>query len=365
MSNKNIETSPFDEIKLARQAIKQRNEDEKKQLERRHKKPFSTPSAETIEGYRKLTKELFKSSDPWLVAAETTKLSTWLKRKSAILSITKQRAVKLLKTQDKMQRIGWSEIDHPNYKNWCNVIKHLSFYSNILVTKPDPAKFKLKRVVNKVSKRKTGGKLPDNWRAMVAADISKRWREQFLVQAVTGCRPVEIGKGVKLIIRDGHLVVAIKGAKLGEFSGQATRILRYEIPSENKVISELITLVAENGSEMIVDFSKQVCTNPAAIYSIAVRDSQRRLFPKLKSTLTAYSVRHAAASDLKASGLSSEAQSQALGHQSGATKSGYGSHIQGGTGSVSVAPKDVTAKTKVRIKTEKSAPPAKKPKPKQ
>jgi integrase len=362
MSEKKIETTPFDMIKGARLAIKQRNEDEKKQLGKRNNKAFSAPSFETIGGYKKLTKVLFKSSDPWMAAANTTKLSTWLKRKSAMLRIAKTQTIRALSIQDKMQRLGWSDIGHKNFDRWCKVVNILSFYSRILNTKPDPEKFKLKKVVNKVSKRKTG-KLPVGWREMVSNDITKSWREQFLVQAVTGCRPVEIAKGIRVVIKDGQLVARIHGAKLGEFSGQYSRVLIYDIPNSTPVIAELIKLVEQNGSDMVIDFSKQLCNNPSAIYSIAVRDSQRRLWPKMKSTLTAYSIRHAAASDLKASGLSSEAQSQALGHQSAETKSVYGSFMQGGKGG-SVAPKSVGATTKVRSKPVKSAPPIKKTKPK-
>ena len=56
--------------------------------------------------------------------------------------------------------------------------------------------------------------------------------------------------------------------------------------------------------------------------------------------------RHAMASDLKASGLSSQEQSAALGHQVVETKSTYGSHRQGRAGGV--APDRVKAAQAVR-----------------
>jgi len=347
MSNKQIEKSQFDIVKLARQAIKQRTEDEQKHIDEvRHGSVFSTPSASTLAQYRKDTMAIFAAADPWAKAGSTKKIKTWQKRKSAMLCISKLETIALLREQDRLQRLGAAEIGNQHFKTWCQLIRDIDFYSNILLTQPK--KFLLPEVVKKASKRRLTG-LPDDWRMILLDKMTKSWREIYLVQAVTGCRPVEIGKGVKMLVKHGTLTVVVMGAKLSDSAGQKFRLMEWDVANASPMVAELIKLVTASGNNRTIDYSKIKSKNPSSAYSTAVRDAGRRAFPTRSGTITPYSLRHAAASDLKNSGLSSDQQSKALGHQVSETKSVYGSKLYGKR-SGSVAPRTAKASTTVRTK---------------
>jgi len=347
MSEIDEERSPFDVIKGARMAIKRRMEDEAKHVsENRHGSVFSTPSAETIAQYRKDTKAIFAAVDPWAKATDTKKVKTWQKRKSATLCIAKISIIELLKEQDQLQRLGAAEIGSEYFEQWCHLIHKLDFYSTILITQP--REFRLEEVVKKSSKRRLTG-LSEDWRIKLLGKMTQSWRQQYLVQAVTGCRPAEISKGVLLQVKDGILNIHVKGAKLSQFSGQKARAMSWNVADATPLVAALIQLIPVGVVGTVIDYSKIKSKNPASAYSTAVRDAARRAFPKRSGTITPYSLRHAAASDLKNSGLSSDEQSKALGHQVSETKSVYGSKVYGKRGG-SVAPQTAKASTAVRTK---------------
>lgn len=346
MSEKIIEKSHFDIVKGARQAIKQRTDDEQKHLEKRHGSVFSAPSPSTIAQYRKDTKAIFSDKDPWAKAGATKKVKTWLKRKSAMLYVAKAETIAKLKAQDQLQRIGGAEPGNENWDAWCKLVKDIEFYSNILITQPK--EFRLKEVVKKSSKKRLAG-LPEDWRMKLLDKMTASWREQYLVQAVTGCRPAEIGKGIFLQVKDGILNVHVKGAKLGPHAGQKARAMAWNVADASPLVAALIKLIPVGVVGTVIDYSKIKSKNPASAYSTAVRDAAKRAFPKRYGTITPYSLRHAAASDLKDSGLSSDEQSKALGHQVSETKSVYGSKVYGKRGG-SVAPQSAKATTAVRTK---------------
>lgn len=347
-----IEQGPFDIVKVARQALKSRNEQKAKYVQEiRHGSVFSPASQSTIDQYYRSTIAIFASDDPWSKAATTKKVKTWQKRKSAMLYVAANEATILLKKQDDMQRRGAADPKNIEHDEWKATVKRVEFFSNILKTQPKDTL--LKEVKQKASKRKLTG-LPENWRMELLSNITYGWKSIYLVQAVTGCRPAEIAKGIKLQFKDGKLTAAVEGAKLGQFSGQKLRSMVWDVENPSPLVAELIKLVPDNGVWTTINYSKISSSNPASAYSTAVRDAGKRAFPKRPGTMTPYSLRHAAASDLKDSDLSSEEQSKALGHQVTETKSVYGSKVYGKRAG-SVAPESVKASTKVRTKTPTNA----------
>jgi integrase len=341
----------FDAIKAARLIIQTRIDSDNKHIEEVRKgKRYSLPSEKTMVDYRKETKAIFNADHPWVRAADTQKMKTWKKRRSAVLCVSLLEAKELLKHQNDLQMAGHYKVGSERFQEWCDTIDKMAFYANILDTVPkvcpvvDPVK--------KESKRAIGSKMPANWREL----LSKRmitWKPQFLVQAVTGCRPGEINRGIEVssVTRKSgraYLTAKIFGKKLSEFAGQKERVLSYEIADDSSsVIKELAQLVIDAGGKTVIDYSLHNNPIPEKAFSNAVRSAAEKEFPWLKKSITCYSMRHAVASDMKASDLSSLEISAALGHQVEATKSLYGTALQG-KGKVSMAPGNVKATTPVR-----------------
>ena len=92
--------------------------------------------------------------------------------------------------------------------------------------------------------------------------------------------------------------------------------------------------------------------NPSR-FSTGVRDAARRAFPALRRTITVYCLRHQAASDLKASGLTGGEVSKALGHCVDRTASRSG-HVKQGKRKGGTAPDSVTATREVRERVDLS-----------
>jgi integrase len=349
MSDQSIDSARFDVIKLARATLVQRILDEKKHIETVRKgKLFSTASDKTIADYRKETKAIFESTMPWERAANTNKKLTWLKRKSAVLYMAKKELIDLLARQALLQRTGGHKFGNQDFNEWCDTVDRLKFFRDVLETVPKDSP--IKEPKKRESKRALGRGMPANWREL----LSKRfitWKPQFLVLSVTGCRPVEIARGIKLSIEEksgkSYLIAVISGAKIGEFAGQKTRILAYATEDAAPLIAELAQMTSEAGGEMVIDYSLHKNPIPEKAFSNAIKSAAKKEFPWLTKSITCYSLRHAAASDMKSSDLSSLEISAALGHQVEATKSLYGTARQG-RGKTSMAPGKVKATTAVR-----------------
>lgn len=308
-------------------------------------KVFSERSEKTEADYQHDVNRLIKKGgNPWDAAADTTKLSTWLKRKSALLSVAEREVDRLLKVQDKLQR-GKLQSGTAEFAEWVDALKSLHFYTSVLSVRPAANSRLLEVVERRESKRKLG-KLPEDWREILVAHLPV-WKLQALVQAVTGCRPSEIGLGVKLLVKHGQLLAEIRGKKTGLYSGQKWRAISWPLHDAPPLVHELVERVKKAGGEMIVDYSDRPNPNPAKAFSGAMRQAAARAFPGHTVTITPYSMRHALASDLKASELTSQEQSAALGHQVVETKSTYGSHRQGSAAG-GLAPGRVKGATAVR-----------------
>jgi integrase len=333
---------PFRVIVAARAALKARREDLARQVEGRGGKAYTDPDPGTLAQYERAARRLVATGDPWAAAAETTKRSTWLARKSALLSVAARHVDALLKSQDKLQRI--TDKDPAAMQEWASQVVQLHTWTRVLTSKPvmDP----LTKVKRRQSKRAGLSKLPENWREQLAKRLPM-WRMPYLVAACTGARPAEIGYGIELKIDGVDLVATIKGAKTGPYSGQKIRELRWTIEKDMpELVRQLAKEVRTAGDRLVVDYSGRNNPDPAKAFSGAMRQAGKRAFPGHKLTLTPYSLRHSAGSDLKDSGLSDAQQSAALGHQVSATKSTYGHHSM--AKGRSVAPKTVQATTAVR-----------------
>ncbi|MBK4739201.1 site-specific integrase [Noviherbaspirillum pedocola] len=273
-------------------------------------------------------------------AKRSKSASTWFGNRAALMFGIRRGIEAALSTQDKMQRELKSENVPENdirWQEWRDIVAKVSSsmqWIERLQNEPGPPVGERKP---RHSKRKDLRGLPDDWRERIVARMPK-YRLAVLAQAVTGCRPEELVSGVQLEIRGGQLVATIDGVKVSEKSGQEWRRLSWPIDSASPLIRDLVREVEAGASLAQI--------RDAKAYSGAMRAAGARAWPRRKATVTPYCLRHAAASDFKASGMDSASISEALGHSSEVTKKYYGSWHQARGGSV--APQSVEAARKLK-----------------
>lgn len=199
------------------------------------------------------------------------------------------------------------------------------------------------------SKKNGLGKLVkiENWEGKLFEKMSPKHQNALAVSLLSGCRPAEIEAGV-VVKKDesGNLVLTIRGAKLSEIRGQEERVL--VISSEHFAAKHLLAQL-QNAPEMTVSSNSKA-------FSEAVRQAGKRAFPRLKVGVSPYSIRHAVASQLKASGIAQDAVAMTLGHAATASQSAYGRAHHGTGSGAGLAIVGVSASRQVRD-TAKPPPP--------
>jgi integrase len=281
----------------------------------------------------------------WDAAKNTKKDRTYYARRAAVLYVCKQKLGTLLAEMDSLleaNRSGiWkdrrTEILEPHIEK----SRQLASIVKALQKTPGPAA--LPEREPRSSKRRAGN-VSANWREVVCNRMLK-WKYQFLTMAATGCRPSELLKGVDLHIANEELIANISGTKVTPYSGQPLRTMKWSVGNAAPIIQALINLTREADGKTTIKITG-TSKRPAAVFSIAIRDAAKRAFPKLNNTITCYSLRHAVASDMKASNFSKVEIAQALGHISLKTQATYG-HINAARGT-SLAPSEVGAVREVQ-----------------
>lgn len=177
------------------------------------------------------------------------------------------------------------------------------------------------------SKRKDMKGLPVDWREVLWKDVSlEKYRIQYTVAALTGCQPADLEKGVAVRISDDgkNITFEIKGSRITEAAGQPTRSIGFEINNENcfmeALLKEYSTLRRGHGD----DFALTVTIDSAKNFSAAINRASKRLAMGGEKGLTAYNLRHAFSSDMKAAKLSSEQIAKLLGHSTEKSQSRLG-----------------------------------------
>jgi hypothetical protein len=204
----------------------------------------------------------------------------------------------------------------------------------------------LKSVGGKKTPRRTKGRslkgLPENWRELVAEQMPERRRKEWLVQCMTGIRPAELAKGVRVKFEAGKVMFLILGAKVREgLSGQDKRILEFDDTSS------LARMLAEA-------LEHKPCTVGADTQAESYRKSAeyygRKAFPNRKGELaiSAYTARHAFKTQLKAAGKTQQDIAMAMGHRSTKSASYYCGTPKGKKGAVVPVAVKATHMPKVR-----------------
>ncbi len=198
------------------------------------------------------------------------------------------------------------------------------------------------------SKRQRLRGLPNDWRSRMFAALAARskYREIVAVLSATGARPEEFTDGIAVTTTgDAQLHFHIHGAKTsGGKYGQDERA--FSVKADRPELTFLLNQVALAGGRLVVH-------GVAGSISDRVRQLSSKVFPLLKTPVSAYVFRHQMAADLKASGLPDTDVSAALGHSVDKTKGRYGAaqsarNVGGVTNVKSTRP--VLEKTRDKVK---------------
>jgi integrase len=174
----------------------------------------------------------------------------------------------------------------------------------------------------KKSKKNALHKLPKNWRELlISYNPSSMYRIPLLTAALTGCRPCELIKGIRVYMSDNHVNFQIEGGKVDANKGQPFRTISHPVTSSNELLHELIKEIPNPRQAITVSINK------AVNFTVEIRRIGKEVWPAHPESITAYCFRYQFASDLKRT-HSGEDVSRALGHSTNKTRKRYGHHAQ-------------------------------------
>lgn len=275
----------------------------------------------------------------WSAICATQSKSTYRRRVAATIHCCRVQLQEALRCQDAAQRAG----DMSALRYQVAVIEEVIGILNIV--ERHKGQCPLVNAVRRKSKRSDLKYLPSNWRDQLYKQLEgSKYELAYLVEAVSGCRPGELEKGVKVICskESGLLTVRVdNGVKVTEQKGQPWREITYRVDQNPLVraLFEACTNVvpgAERIEATVIGIEKT--TN----WRAALSSAGQKLWPRLKFRICPYHLRNAAASDWKRAGLSEEDISAALGHCVNKTSSIYG-QSQIGKGGSGLGPVEVRA----------------------
>jgi integrase len=193
-------------------------------------------------------------------------------------------------------------------------------------------------------KRKLGA-LPWNWKTKLLGGVPKtsQYRAHVAAMAMCGCRPSEFADGGVSVTKvdEDTYQFHIAGKKTGMrtpskgsaySTGQTLRTVTVTrtdtVDKFGRINPEFIVLERAMKGKTYLELSAKA----TAIRDVVIHASEK-MFPDLKNKPTAYSFRHAFASNLKAqNGVDSVDTAAALGHASTKTQGCYGYGRSGGGG---------------------------------
>ncbi|WP_324711027.1 hypothetical protein [Pseudomonas citronellolis] len=272
----------------------------------------------------------------WSAICATQSKSTYRRRVAATIHCCRTQLQEALRSQDVAQRAG----DLNSLRYQAEVIEEIVGILNII--ERNKGQCPLENTARRKSKRSDLKYLPSNWRDQLHKQLEgSKYELAYLVEAVSGCRPGELEKGVKVIFskESGLLTIRVdNGVKVTDQKGQPWREITYRVDQSPLVraLYEVCRKVAPAEIETVVEVEKT--TN----WRAALSSAGQKLWPRLRFRVCPYHLRNAAASDWKRAWLSEEEISAALGHCVTKTSSNYG-QFQIGQGGGGLSPVEVRA----------------------
>lgn len=168
--------------------------------------------------------------------------------------------------------------------------------------------------------------LPSDWREQLFARLPGPQRTPFLVLALTGCRPIELQKGVWVTLAEQGgrdlFLFEIEGAKVTTHSGQPQRQLWREIHR-----CPLATLLYNRLCDVLDGASAQPRIQVSVACGRSVSDAVTRygtqLWPQ-HGRLSAYALRYQFKEDLRLAGRNRDFIARAMGHSNDVSQNYYG-----------------------------------------
>ena len=192
-----------------------------------------------------------------------------------------------------------------------------------------------KGVMQPTHSKRAIGRLPEGWKTKLLGAVPRdsKYKAHVAVMAMCGCRPSEFENGVLVTkVDDDTYKFEIAGKKTGVRTKNGKT---FTTGQSFRTITITRTDYLDKNGGAIPDFfvldkalkgqtSVELMANAVAIRDVVINASAKR-FPNLKNRPTAYSFRHAFASELKAiNGTDSVETAAALGHASTKTQGCYG-----------------------------------------
>lgn len=329
----------FEIVKTARQLIK----------ELPPKKLSKSTDDGYVREYNRMVGE--DGADPeklWSAICATQSKSTYRRRIAATLHCCHTQLQEALRIQDAAQRAG----DMAALRYQAAVIVEIIAILGIIERYRGLCP--LEDTIRRKSKRSDLKYLPNNWRDQLHEKLKgNKYELAYLVEAISGCRPGELEKGVKVICSNegGTLTIRIdNGIKVTDKKGQPWREITYHV-DEHPLVKALFNACKKGASDAEA-LETLVIIEKTTNWRAALSATGHKLWPKLKFRVCPYHLRNAAASDWKRVGLGEEEISAALGHCVNKTSTSYGQY-QLGNGSGSLNP--VTVKSARPISNTRSA----------
>ncbi|MDU9390979.1 hypothetical protein [Pseudomonas sp. zfem002] len=274
----------------------------------------------------------------WSAICATQSKSTYRRRMAATIHCCRTQLQEALRSQDVAQRAG----DLNSLRYQAEVIEEVVGILNII--ERHKGQCPLENTARRKSKRSDLKYLPSNWRDQLHKQLEgSKYELAYLVEAVSGCRPGELERGVKVIFskESGLLTIRVdNGVKVTNQKGQPWREITYRVDQSPsplvRALYEVCRKVAPAAIETVVEIEKT--TN----WRAALSSAGQKLWPRLNFRVCPYHLRNAAASDWKRAEMSEEEISAALGHCVNKTSSNYG-QFQIGQGGGGLSPVEVRA----------------------
>lgn len=170
-------------------------------------------------------------------------------------------------------------------------------------------------------KRNSMSYLPTDWREKVWRNSPKRDRDAIAVTALTGLRPSELEKGVRIRKVNESFEFRIQGSKVDERrqKGQAYRTITIPISELRNTVEGRHLIQAQRGQ-----FRQVKLEGSAKAFSARVSRAGARALPGTDERVSPYTYRHAFSARLKSAGRSPEEIAKAMGHRAERSQQEYG-----------------------------------------
>ena len=198
------------------------------------------------------------------------------------------------------------------------------------------------------SKKRAIESLPDNWLDQLwaaAAVRCHRHLNEIAILLATGCRPCEVGHGVKVAAEAEVLVITLRGGKVTGSNGQPWRSLKMAI--QPGPTAHLAALADTVGGTVVMrsDLSAAALSMAIASLGEGCHFGQR---------ISAIDVRHQRSADVKTCLHKPDLVAAWMGHASSRTATYYG-RLPKGRGSRGATPVGVCAPREVRVHPQRRA----------